>query len=116
MIPRTRDLERLRAELQLWAAEMAHLEATIGRLEPEARSALQDESHDTLEAMLQAELARLRQLWGEAQQAVQRLEQADDAEWHILLERAELDLGPWVRPLKSRAPASGNRRSGARLK
>lgn len=93
MIPRTRDLERLKAELQLWDAEMTHLEAKVSRLEPEAHSAMQDEAHDTLEAMLQAELARLRQLWCEAQEALHRLEQADDAEWHILLERAELDLG-----------------------
>jgi prefoldin subunit 5 len=93
MIPRTLDLERLKAQLQLWDAEMTHLEAKIGRLAPEAHTALQDEAHDTLEAMLQEELGRLRQLWFEAEQALHRLERADDAEWNILLERAELDLG-----------------------
>jgi prefoldin subunit 5 len=84
MITRTFDLERLTAQLQLWDAEMAHLEAKVGRLAPEDGSA---------HATLQEELARLRQLWGEAEQALHRLEQARDDEWKFLLERTELDLG-----------------------
>ena len=92
MIPRTRDLEQLRAQLQLWNAEMTHLEAKVSRLEPEAHSAMQD-AHGAPEAMLQAELARLRQLWDNAEQALHRLEQARDDEWKILLERTQLDLG-----------------------
>jgi len=44
-------------------------------------------------AALQTELETLRQLWAEAELALHRLERADDAEWKILLERAELDLG-----------------------
>ncbi len=92
MIPRTRDLEQLRAQLQLWNAEMAHLEAKISRLQPEAHSAMQD-AHGAPEAMLQAELARLRQLWDNAEQALHRPERARDDEWKILLERTQLDLG-----------------------
>ena len=84
MITRTFDLERLTAQLQLWDAEMTHLEAKFGRLSPKDGSA---------HATLREELARLRQLWAEAEQALHRLEQARDDEWKFLLERTELDLG-----------------------
>jgi prefoldin subunit 5 len=84
MITRTFDLERLTAQLQLWDAEMTHLEAKVGRLPPQDGSA---------HATLRDELARLRRLWAEAEQALHRLEQARDDEWKFLLERTELDLG-----------------------
>jgi Skp family chaperone for outer membrane proteins len=87
------DLERLRAELKLWDAEMAHLEDKVSRLEPEIRTAMQSEAHDMLQAMLAEELARLRQLRDEAEQELQRMEQAGDAEWKIQGERAERALG-----------------------
>jgi hypothetical protein len=38
-------------------------------------------------------LTRLRQLWSEAAQSLDRLEHAGGDEWKILLERAELNLG-----------------------
>jgi len=86
------DLERLRAELKLWDAEMAHLEEKVGRLEPEAESAMQSEAHEMLQAMLETELAKLRQLRDEAERELQRMEQAGDAEWKIQRERAERAL------------------------
>jgi prefoldin subunit 5 len=89
---RTIELDRLRAELQLWDAEMTHLEAKVDSMAPESRSALQNESRDTLEAMLHEELARLRQLWSEAAQSLDRLERTNGDEWKIVLERAELNL------------------------
>lgn len=92
MKDRTIDLDRLRMQLQLWDAEMTHLEAKVGRMAPASRSALQNESRDALETMLREELTRLRQLWSEAAQSLDRLERVDDDEWKILLERAELNL------------------------
>lgn len=92
MKDRTIEIDRLRAQLQLWDAEMTHLDAKVGRMVPESRSALQNESRDTLEAMLREELTRLRQLWSEAAQSLDRLERANGDEWKILLERAELNL------------------------
>jgi hypothetical protein len=87
------DLERLRAELKLWDAEMAHLGEKVSTLEPQAPSAMQSEAHDTLQAMLEEELVKLRQLRDEAEQELQRLEQAGEAEWKIQGERAERALG-----------------------
>ena len=84
MITRTFYLERLTAQLQLWDAEMTHLEAKVARLAPQDGSA---------HATLQEELSKLRQLWAEAEQALHRLEQARDDEWKFLLERTELGLG-----------------------
>lgn len=89
MIPREFELERLHAQLQLWDAEMTHLEAKIG-----APQSVGSSRHEAPErATLHVELATLRQLWAEAAQALDQLERAGDAEWKILLERAELDLG-----------------------
>ncbi len=89
MIARAFELERLRAQLQLWNAEMTHLGAKIG-----APPSVGSPPHQAPErAALQTELETLRQLWAEAELALHRLERADDAEWKILLERAELDLG-----------------------
>lgn len=87
------DLERLRAELKLWDAEIAHLGESVQRLEPDVQTALQSEAHDTLQAMLEEELAKLRQLRDEADRELQRMEQAGDAEWKIQGERAERALG-----------------------
>ena len=92
MNAKTFDLERLRAQLKLWDAEIAHLEGTVQRLEPDVQTALQSEAHDMLQAMLETELAKLRQLRDEAEQELQRMELAGDAEWKIQGERAERAL------------------------
>jgi Skp family chaperone for outer membrane proteins len=86
------DLERLSAELKLWDAEIAHLEETVERVEPDVQTALQSEAHDMLQAMLETELAKLRQLRDEAEQELKRMELAGDAEWKIQGERAERAL------------------------
>lgn len=86
---RTIELDRLRAQLQLWDAEMTHLEEKVSHMEPVNRSAMENEAHDTLQAMLQQDLARLRQLWLEAEQALHQVERAHDDEWQIVWERAE---------------------------
>lgn len=91
MNAKTFDLERLRAELKLWDAEIAHLEETAPRLRPEAQAAVQSEAHEMLQAM-QEELARLRELRDEADQELQRMEQAGDPEWRIQGERTERAL------------------------
>lgn len=92
MNAKTFDLERLRAELKLWDAEIAHLEETVGRMEPEFRSAMQSEAHGVLQAMLEEDLAKLRAMRDEAEQELQRMDEADDAEWKIQGERAERAL------------------------
>jgi hypothetical protein len=84
MIARVFELERLHAQLQLWNAEMKHLGAKLDDSP--------DEAGRPGHAALRAELETLRQLWAEAALALYRLESADDAEWRILQERAELDL------------------------
>jgi hypothetical protein len=89
MTARTLDIERLKTQLQLWDAEIAHLEEEVGRMQPEGRSAMQNEARDTLQAMLAKESAALRQQWAEAEQALEQVEQARDDEWHIAWEHAE---------------------------
>jgi Skp family chaperone for outer membrane proteins len=85
------DLERLSAELKLWDAELDHLEEKIRRAEPDAQAALPSETHDT-QQRLEADVAKLRQLRDEAEQALQRMQQAGEPEWKILAERAERAL------------------------
>lgn len=86
------DLERLRAELKLWDAEIAHLEKTVYPMGPEFLTAMQSEAHEMPQAMLEEELAKLTQLRNEAEQELQRMELAGDAEWKIQGERAERAL------------------------
>jgi prefoldin subunit 5 len=89
MSARTFELERLRAQLQLWSSEMIHLQDKVDRLERDKRNALENEAHDTLQAMLAQDLERLQKLWAEAEQALHDVEQARDDEWQIVWEHAE---------------------------
>ena len=89
MIAKAVELERLQAQLQLWNAEMTHLGAKIGAPPPVGSPHLEAPER----AALRAELETLRELWAEAELTLHRLERADDAEWKILLERTEADLG-----------------------
>lgn len=91
MNAKTFDLERLRAQLTLWDAEITHLEETIQHLGPEFQTAVQSEADDML-VMLEKELAALKQLQDEADQELRRMEQAGDPEWRIQGERAERAL------------------------
>lgn len=85
------DFERLSAELKLWDAELTHLEESIHGMGPETQAEVQSEALDMLQ-MLEQELAQLRQLRDDADQELQRMEQAGDAEWKIQGERAERAL------------------------
>ena len=85
------DLERLRTLLQLWDAEIAHLEESVHGMRSETQTAVQSEALGMLQ-MLEEELAKLRQLRDEAAQELQRMERAGDAEWKIQGERAERAL------------------------
>ena len=89
MKPKAIELDQLRTQLQLWSAEMTHLQDKVSRLEHEKRNALENEAHDTLQAMLAQDLTRLQQLWAEAEQALHDVEQARDDEWQIVWEHAE---------------------------
>lgn len=91
MNAKTFDFERLKAQLTLWDAEIAHLEETAPRLKPEVQAALQSEAHEMLQTM-QEELAKLKHLRDEADQELQHMEQAGDPEWRIQGERAERAL------------------------
>lgn len=91
MNAKTFDLERLRAQLTLWDAEITHLEETIQHLGSEFQTAVQSEADDML-VMLEKELAALKQLQDEADQELRRMEQAGDPEWRIQGERAERAL------------------------
>ena len=82
------DFERLSAELKLWDAELIHLEESVHRMGPAFQTAVQAEADDMLQ-MLEHELAALRQLRDEADQALQQMAQAGDPEWRIAGERAE---------------------------
>lgn len=86
------DLERLQAQLKLWDAEISHLAEKLDRLRPDPRSEMQVEGNDMLHAMLDRELATLRQLRDEAVQELQAMEQAGDDEWANQGERAERAL------------------------
>lgn len=85
------DLERLSAELTLWDAELMHLEESVHGMGPAFQTAVQAEADDMLQ-MLEQELAALRQLRDEADQALQQMAQAGDLEWKIQGERAERAL------------------------
>ena len=92
MNARTIEFDKFVAQLQRCDVEMARLEEKVGHQEPERRGALENEAHDTLQAMLDKELATLRHLWDEADQALRMLEQAKDDEWEILKARVEQAL------------------------
>ena len=101
MSAREIDLERLRAELKIWHAEMAHLEQKL--VAPATQGGLGTGGLDR--AKLEAQLAILRQLSDKADMAVHELASADEGDWGIQREGAKkalLHLGGAFEQLRSR--------------
>jgi ElaB/YqjD/DUF883 family membrane-anchored ribosome-binding protein len=95
------DLERVKAQLKLWNAEMEHLERKMGAAERGERTGL---PHRALDG-LQEELAMLRQLRDEADRKTRELEQATDEDWeslHMAAEQALANLGDAFEQARSR--------------